>query len=103
MPDQLLLVLAAMISSGVPQVVRVGVDQVPPGSKCVQSAVLSSFVGQPASAALGAQLMAASGAPKLRWVAATAGSVPRRDSKLLVVRLDAQNRVLSANCAGAGD
>jgi hypothetical protein len=47
--------------------------------------------------------MAASGAPKLRWVSATATDIPKRDSKLLVVRLDAQNRVVSANCASAGE
>ena len=101
MPE-LALVLAALISSA-PQSVRVGLDQVPPGSKCIQSAVLASFAGQPASAQLGAQLMAASQAPKLRWVSARATDVPKRDSKLLVVRLDAQNRVVSARCASAGE
>jgi hypothetical protein len=102
MLDQLPLVLAMLISSVAPQSIRVGLDQVPPGSKCVQSVVLQSFAGQPASAQLGAQLMAASRAPKLRWVSATATDIPKRDSKLLVVRLDAQNRVVSANCASAG-
>ena len=101
MPE-LVLVLVALFSSGGSQSIRVGLDQVPPGSKCVQSAVLASFTGQPASAQLGAQLMAASRAPRLRWVSAKATDVPKRDSKLLVVRLDAQNRVVSADCASAG-
>lgn len=101
MPE-LVLMLAALISSGGPQSIRVGLDQVPPGSKCVQSAVLASFTGQPASAQLGAQLMAASRAPRLRWVSARATDVPNHDSRLLVVRLDAQNRVVSAACASAG-
>lgn len=100
MPE-LVLVLAALISSAAPGSIRVGLDQVPPGSKCVQSDVLASFAGQPASAQLGAQLMAASGAPKLKWISASATDMPKRDSKLLVVRLDSQNRVVSANCASA--
>ena len=33
----------------------VGVDQVPPGSKCIQSAVLNSFIGQTASVELAAR------------------------------------------------
>lgn len=102
MPEPM-LVLAALLSSAAPQSIRVGLDQVPPGSKCVESAVLASFVGQPASAQLGAQLMAASRAHRLKWVSGTATNASRHDSKLLVVRLDAQNRVVSANCASTGE
>ena len=33
----------------------VGLDQVPPGSKCEQTAILNSFIGQPASTELAAR------------------------------------------------
>lgn len=101
MPE-LVLVFAALLSSAGPQSIRVGLDQVPPGSKCVQSAVLASFAGQPASAELGAEMMAAARSPKLKWISAAATDIPKHDSKLLIVRLDAQNRVVSANCASGG-
>jgi hypothetical protein len=78
--------------------VRVGLDQVPPGSKCTRSAALDGFVGQPASAELGARMMAAASAPKLRRVSASKPIDPKKDSRLLTVKIDAQNRVLSATC-----
>lgn len=76
----------------------VGVDQVPPGSKCTQSAILNSFIGQPASTALAAQMMAAASALKLRWVPAGGAVTMDYGSKRLTVRLDAQNRVASMKC-----
>jgi hypothetical protein len=77
---------------------RVGLDQVPPGSKCVESAALDSFVGQAASMELGAQMMAASHAPKLRWVAAGRLASTDTDPKRLTVQLDDRSRVSSAWC-----
>jgi hypothetical protein len=77
---------------------RVGLDQVPPGSKCVESASLDSFVGQPASMELGAQMMAASRAHNLRWVAAGKPVSKDHDSKRLTVQLDTQSRVAVARC-----
>ena len=77
---------------------RVVLDQVPPGSKCVESASLDSFVGQPASMQLGAQMMAASRARNLRWVAAGKPTSKDHDSKRLTVQLDTQSRVASARC-----
>ncbi len=76
----------------------VGIDQVPPGSVCTQSAALNSFVGQPASAELGARMMAASRARNLRWV--PHGGVVTMDfsATRLTVQLDPQGRVQSANC-----
>jgi hypothetical protein len=76
----------------------VGLDQVPPGSKCEQSAILNSFVGQPASIDLAARLMTAARAPKLRWVPAGAIVTMDRNARRLSVQLDAQNRVLSMTC-----
>jgi len=76
----------------------VGLDQVPPGSKCEQTAILNSFLGQPASVDLAARLMAAARAPKLRWVAAGAVVTTDRNARRLTVQLDAQNRVLSMTC-----
>ena len=76
----------------------VGIDQVPPGSVCTATGSLNSFVGQPASAELGARMMAASRARKLRWV--PHGGVVTMDFSptRLTVRLDPQSRVESATC-----
>jgi hypothetical protein len=76
----------------------VGLDQIPPGSKCQPSAILNSFVGQPASIELAARLMTAARAPKLRWVPAGATVTMDRNARRLTVQLDAQNRVLSMTC-----
>lgn len=76
----------------------VGIDQVPPGSVCTQSAALNSFIGQPASADLGARMMSAARARSLRWV--PHGGVITMDysATRLTVRLDPQGRVESATC-----
>jgi hypothetical protein len=94
----LILLSIALVSCAADRPTRVGLDQVPPGSKCTQSAALDGFVGQTASAQLGARMMAAASAPKLRWVAANKPVEPKEDRRLLTVKIDAQNRVLSASC-----
>lgn len=76
----------------------VGGDQVPPGSKCVQSGALDTFKGQAATTELGARIMAASRAPKLRWVPFGAIITMEFDTRRVTVRLDQQSRVLSATC-----
>jgi hypothetical protein len=76
----------------------VGLDQVPPGSKCVQSAALDSFAGEVASMQLGAQIMAAARAPNLRWVPADSRIPKDSNSKRVTVQLDAQSRVVVARC-----
>jgi len=76
----------------------VGIDQVPPGSTCTQSGALNSFVGQAASADLGARMMAASRASKLRWVPYGAVITMDFSPMRVTVRLDEQNRVISATC-----
>ena len=59
---------------------------------------LASFVGQPKSAKLGARMLAASGATKLRWVAK--GMMVTMDYRgdRLTIYLDANNRIERANC-----
>ena len=76
----------------------VGIDQVPPGSVCTRSGALNSFIGQPASTELGARMMTAARATKLRWV--PYGGVVTMDfsPNRLTVRLDQQSRVESAAC-----
>ena len=69
MRKALLATLVLTASSAAAQRV-VGLDQVPPGAKCEQSAILNGFIGKPASVDLAARLMTAARAPKLRWVAA---------------------------------
>jgi hypothetical protein len=87
-----------LLSCGAHERVRVGLDQVPPGSKCTQSAALDSFVGQSASAELGARMMAAARAPALRWVAAGAPTPTDFNSRRLTVQLDSLSRVASIKC-----
>jgi hypothetical protein len=98
MHERLLLAPVALLCCAAHPSLRVGLDQVPPGSKCTASAALDPFVGQPASAALGARMMAAAQAPKLRWIPAAAPVAANKDPRRLTVRLDAQNRVISASC-----
>jgi hypothetical protein len=89
---------ALLFACGASPHMRVGLDQVPPGSKCVQSAALDSFAGQLASTQLGAQVMAAARAPNLRWVPAGTPMPKESSSKRVTVQLDAQSRVVLARC-----
>ena len=68
-----------------------------PGSVCRESAD-SSFIGQQATSELGARMLAATGARTLRWVPHGAMITMEFSPSRLTVRLDPQNRVLSANC-----
>jgi hypothetical protein len=94
----LFLVPVALLACSAQARTVVGVDQVPPGSKCTPSAILNSFIGQPASTALGAQMMAAASALKLRWVAAGAPATKDFSARRLTVQLDARSRVVSMTC-----
>src|SRR5688500_10368375 len=94
----LFLPLAFAGCAAAPERQVVGIDQVPPGSVCTATGSLNSFIGQPASAELGARMMASSRARKLRWV--PHGGVVTMDFSptRLTVRLDPQSRVESASC-----
>ena len=59
---------------------------------------LDRFVGQPASREVGAQMLAASGARVVRWVAMGMLITMEYRADRLTVRLDANNRILSATC-----
>jgi hypothetical protein len=96
---KLALMPLALLSCAASQPLRVGLDQVPPGAKCTESVVLNAFVGQPVSAQLGAQMMAAAQARHLRWVPASSAVGTKYDSKRLTVCIDSQNRVVSASCS----
>ena len=63
-----------------------------PGGSCRNEA-LASFVGQPATQALGSQMLAASGARVLRWVAKGMVVTMEFRADRLTVYLDAANRV----------
>ncbi len=70
---------------------------VKPSGTCRNEA-LPAFVGQPATPALGTQMLAASGARKLRWVArGMLVTMDYRDDRL-TVHLDGANNVESARC-----
>jgi hypothetical protein len=98
MRKAILLAALALLSTAADARRVVGLDQVPPGSKCEQTAILNSFIGQPASTELAARLMTAARAPRLRWIAAGATATTDRNARRLTVQLDAQNRVLSMTC-----
>ena len=70
---------------------------VEPGGTCRNDA-LAGFVGQPATQALGTQILAATGARVLRWVAK--GMMVTMDFRedRVTVYLDAANRVERASC-----
>lgn len=76
----------------------VPIDSVYPGSKCTPSVGLDSFKGRSASTELAAEIMAASRAHKLRWVPYGAMITMEYSDERVTVRLDQQNRVISATC-----
>ena len=67
------------------------------GSVC-RAGSADRFVGQTATADLGSEILAATGAKRIRWV--PYGGVITMDysPSRLTVRLDQQNRVTSASC-----
>ena len=69
----------------------------PPGGACRNDS-LQQFVGQPATAALGTRMLAASGAKTLQWVAA--GMMVTMDYREDRVRayLDEQNKLSRVSC-----
>jgi hypothetical protein len=77
---------------------RIPIDSVPPGSKCTQSGALDTFKGEAASTDLAARIMTASRAHKLRWVPFGAMVTMEYNENRVTVRLDQQNRVLTAIC-----
>lgn len=87
------LLLVACVNSD-----RVPIASMPPGSKCVQSGALDTFKGEIASAELATRIMMASRAPRLRWVPFGAIITMEFSEERVTVRLDQQNRVLSATC-----
>jgi hypothetical protein len=68
-----------------------------PAGTCRNDA-LASFVGQPATPALAKQMLAASGARALRWVAKGMMVTMEFREDRLTVYLDAANRVERASC-----
>ena len=76
----------------------VPITSVPPGSKCVQSTALDSYIGQPASTELAARLMGASRARVLRWVPHGGVVTMEFREDRLTVWLDSGNRVERVNC-----
>src|SRR3954447_23079405 len=98
MRNEIVLASLAVLATAADARRVVGLDQVPPGSKCEQSAILNSFVGQPASIELAARLMTAARAPKLRWVAAGQAVTMDHSAHRLTVQLNAENRVVSMTC-----
>lgn len=67
------------------------------GGVCRQGTT-DQFVGQQVSADLGARMLAASGARVIRWVVPGQAVTMEFSEDRLTVRLDAANRVESANC-----
>ena len=67
-----------------------------PGYACQDPG--DGFVGQPATSELASRILATSGAARLRWVPHGAVITMEYDESRVTVRLDPQNRVVSARC-----
>ena len=93
-----MLMPVLLAACAAPAAQPVPIDQVPPGSKCERTGALDPFVGQAANADLGARMMAASRARILRWVPFGGVITMDYNEGRLTVRLDRQNRILSATC-----
>jgi len=97
MRNALLMPLFALAACATAPAGPAGPAATAPAGTCRNDA-LASFVGQPATAALGAKMLAASGARDLRWVAkGMMVTMDYRDDRL-TVHLDAANRVERARC-----
>ena len=59
---------------------------------------LAAFQGRPATSEVGAEILTASGAGQLRWVAQGSVITMEFSASRVTVRLDAQGRVASATC-----
>ena len=68
-----------------------------PGYAC-SNAGLERFVGQPATAALGSEMLRVSGARVLRWLQPGQIVTMEFSPERLTVHLDSSNRVESASC-----
>lgn len=100
MPERLLPALLLSACSAVPAInppVDVPVHGAVPGQTCGRER-LDGFVGQPASSGIGARILAASGAARLRWLAHGTVTTMEYDESRVTVRLDPQNRIVSVAC-----
>jgi hypothetical protein len=69
-----------------------------PGTGTCRNEALAQFVGQPATKALGARMLAATGAQTIRWAPfGTAVTMEYRAGRITVF-LDSSNRVERAGC-----
>ena len=68
-----------------------------PEGNC-RSEPLAQFIGQPATAELGARMLSASGARIIRWVPKDGVVTMDFSPARLTVQLDEANRVKTANC-----
>jgi hypothetical protein len=69
-----------------------------PASAACSNSALQQFVGQPATADLGARVLAASGAKTLQWIeAGTMVTMEFREGRVRIY-LDEQNRVQRLSC-----
>lgn len=73
-------------------------DEMPPPDDSCRSEPLAQFIGQPASAELGARMLSASGARTIRWVPKGGVVTMEFNPSRVTVQLDGSNRVESANC-----
>ncbi len=70
----------------------------PPASGPCNDSGLGAYLSQPASADLGARMLAQSGARILRWVPYGSAVTMEFSPERLTVSLDRQNRVEGAHC-----
>lgn len=73
-------------------------DDVPPAHASCRNEALTQFVGQQASEELGRQMLRASGARTLRWVAKGMMVTMEFSPERITIYLDESNRVERASC-----
>jgi hypothetical protein len=95
---ELLLLATLALGACATQSNRVPIDLVPPGATCVQSASLNSYIGQPATAEVGARLMGSASARTLRWVPHGSVVTMEFNASRVTAYLDASGRIERVSC-----
>ena len=95
--------IVALVALAVAGCVRVFPDAEVPvhgevAGRVCSGSQLAAFQGRPATSEVGAEILAASGAANLRWVAQGSVITMEYSPSRVTVRLDAQNRVVSVTC-----
>ncbi len=98
MSKSLLFLLPVLSACAVPQTPVPPLPAVAEAGGACHNESLGAFLGRPASSALGSEMLSASGARTLRWVAKGMMVTLEFSAQRLTVHLDGANRVESLSC-----